>query len=134
MPEPSPSTNAARPSQRFLKTHRLRKRDEFQAVFVGRRTVARDDVLLIFGRRSELSHARLGLSVSKRLGNAPARNRWKRLLREAFRLDREQLPPGVDLVIIPQQKTPPHLTVIRRSLVSTARRLAKRLPSPESAR
>jgi ribonuclease P protein component len=96
--------------------------------------VARDDVLMIFGRRSELGHARLGLSVSKKLGNSPARNRWKRLLREAFRLDREQLPPGVDLVIIPQQKTPPHLSVIRRSLVSTARRLAKRLPSPESAR
>lgn len=48
------------------------------------------------------NHARLGLSVSKRVGNAPTRNRWKRLIREVFRKHRTELPP-VDIVIRPKK-------------------------------
>ena len=44
---------------------------------------------------------RLGLAVSRRAGNAVVRNRIKRVLREAFRLDREDLPPGLDVIVIP---------------------------------
>jgi len=44
--------------------------------------------------------ARLGLSVSSRIGNAVVRNRWKRRLREAFRQVRTTLPAGNDFVIV----------------------------------
>ena len=46
--------------------------------------------------------ARLGLSVSSRIGNAVIRNRWKRRLREAFRQVRARaaLPAGNDFVIV----------------------------------
>ena len=37
------------------------------------------------------------------------RNRWKRLLREAFRLCREELPGGIDLVVIPRGGDDPEL-------------------------
>ncbi len=45
---------------------------------------------------------RMGLVVSRRLGNAVQRNRIKRLLREAFRLNRERLQGGVDYIFSPR--------------------------------
>ena len=53
-------------------------------------------------RASLKNHARLGLSVSKRFGNAPNRNRWKRLVREVFRKNRQSLPP-IDIVARPKK-------------------------------
>ncbi len=46
---------------------------------------------------------RLGISVSKKVGNSCARNRVKRRLREFFRHNRQKLPSGVDMVIIAAQ-------------------------------
>ena len=48
---------------------------------------------------SERPPLRLGLAVSKGVGNAPARARMRRLLREAFRALRSSWPAGQDLVI-----------------------------------
>jgi len=52
-------------------------------------------------RHNQLPHARLGLAVSRKYGNAVARNRLKRSIRAAFR----QHPVGseaIDLLIMPQ--------------------------------
>jgi ribonuclease P protein component len=43
---------------------------------------------------------RLGLAVSRRVGNAVARNRVKRRVREWFRRERVSLPPGTDWVVV----------------------------------
>ena len=45
---------------------------------------------------------RMGLVISKKLGSAVLRNRIKRLLREAFRLNREKLQCGVDYIFSPR--------------------------------
>lgn len=42
----------------------------------------------------------MGFSVSKRLGSAVQRNRIKRCLREAFRINADKVRPGVDIVFI----------------------------------
>ena len=55
------------------------------------------------------------------------RNRWKRLLREAFRLQRDRLPKGVDLVVIPKLSPPPSYEEVAASLVGVARRAARRI-------
>ena len=43
---------------------------------------------------------RLGITVTKKIGNAVVRNRVKRVLREVFRRNRELFPPGTDVVFI----------------------------------
>lgn len=57
--------------------------------------------ITIFTVPNELGHCRLGLSVGSRVGNAVARNRIKRLIREAFRLEQHELAAvgGYDLVV-----------------------------------
>ena len=55
-------------------------------------------------RQNELGHARLGLTISKRVSKrAVERNRIKRLLRESFRRVRSQLPP-LDLVVMAREQ------------------------------
>jgi ribonuclease P protein component len=67
-----------------------------------------DEVLIVYGFPNGLGRIRLGLSVSRKVGNAVVRNRWKRLIREAFRLDilTDSPTEGLDLVVIPQKRLP----------------------------
>jgi ribonuclease P protein component len=56
--------------------------------------------LAAYSLPNDLGHLRLGISISRRVGTAPVRNRIKRLLREAFRSHRFEFPRGYDLVIV----------------------------------
>ena len=84
----------------FPRSHHLKKPSEFRAVFD--RGVKRHSRGFIFFRAaSSLPVPRLGVSVSRKIGGAVVRNRVKRLLREAFRLQAQALHlQGSDLVII----------------------------------
>ena len=115
----------------FPPEHRVRKQADFERIYQSR-IFAADNVLVINGVANGLPHPRLGLSVSKKVGNAVTRNRWKRLIREAFRLSRDQLPAGIDLIVRPQKGADPDLESITRSFTALARRIARRLPSTPS--
>ncbi len=83
----------------FSKELRLRKRGEFQRVAKeGKRLVGR--YLCVDCRPAK--KARLGISASARYGSSPERNRFKRLVREAFRHSYAAL-PSLDLNVIPRQ-------------------------------
>lgn len=71
---------------------------------------------------------RLGLSVGKRIfRHANRRNRLKRVLREAFRLEYAALPTGYDLVIVPAVPAcAPTLAEARKELVTLAHKAARR--------
>ena len=112
--------------RRFRLEHRLRKSALFAEVYARRCSVS-DASLVVYGRHNNQPHTRLGLSVSCKVGGAVQRNRWKRLLREAFRSVRERLPLGVDLVVIPRQADVPKLAEIETSLTVLAARIAKKL-------
>ena len=114
------------PNQRFPKTLHLLKQAEFDRVFASR-AYAADDHLIVHGCWNELSVSRLGLSVSRKSGNAVARNYWKRSIREAFRLNREELPTGIDLVVRPQKGATADSLAIQRSLPGLVQRLVKRM-------
>jgi ribonuclease P protein component len=82
----------------FPKATRLRRRHEFLTVQrEGRRRHTEHFVVL---RRPGGGSARLGVTVSSRVGNAVVRNRVKRLVREVFRRARTALRPPVDVVVI----------------------------------
>ncbi len=68
---------------------------------------------------------RLGLSVSRRVGNAAVRNRLKRLLREAFRLEQARMPVGCDLVVVVRPHGPRALDSYREILVRCAESLGR---------
>jgi ribonuclease P protein component len=83
---------------RYSRKLRLQHSLEFQAVYAGKVRESRGP-LTVFAIPNDLGHPRLGLSVGRKVGTAPKRNRIKRLLREAFRLMQHDLPRGYDLVI-----------------------------------
>ena len=83
----------------FPASARLSGKPRFDAVYAAGRRESRGP-LLLYSLPNSLGHLRLGLSVSRRIGSAVQRNAIKRLLREAFRLLRHDLPQGYDLVIV----------------------------------
>ena len=116
-------------TNRFPKSLRLCSTGQFQYVFANRCSVA-DSTLILFATPNDLPHCRLGLAVSKKIGNAVVRNRWKRLLREAFRTSQSELPGGLDLVVLPQRnvdvRTVKHLEQSLRHLTIKIAKRAKR--------
>ena len=116
---------------RFGPHLRLKKPADFERVY-RTRVFAADETLVINGDANELAHSRLGLSVSKKVGNAVVRNRWKRLIREAFRLSLDQLPAGLDLIVRPQKEAAADFAAICRSLSALATRIARRLRGAKS--
>jgi ribonuclease P protein component len=110
------------PSFSFPKRVRLLKTSDFDRVFAAKRS-AIDRLITIYGLPNDCGHPRLGLVASRRIGNAVVRNRWKRLLREAFRLSQHEL-PSLDLVCIPRSGNEPDLASLRQSLVRLAGKLA----------
>lgn len=88
-------------SYRFPKKVRLRKRHQFQR-FANRCNRAAGQWIIIESRSNHTLITRLGITVTKRFGKANERNRFKRIVREAFRQCQMHLPQGLDLNIKPR--------------------------------
>ncbi|MGL6094468.1 MAG: ribonuclease P protein component [Fimbriiglobus sp.] len=117
------------PDARFPARLRMKTPAEFKAVYDRKRSSA-DDRLIVYAGPNALGHPRLGLSVSKKVGGAPVRNRFKRLFREAFRLTKHEL-PAVDLILIPRPHAgEPTLDGVKESLLRLAHQAARKLPPP----
>jgi ribonuclease P protein component len=110
----------------FRPHERIKHPDDFRRAF-DRRRVESDGILVVYGVENSLAYPRLGICVSrKKIRDATARNRVKRLVREAFRLCKAELPPGVDLIVLPRGSRL-ELARTRESLVALARAVARRL-------
>ncbi|CAN5656112.1 hypothetical protein BH09PLA1_BH09PLA1_17380 [soil metagenome] len=102
----------------FPRTHRLTGKLNFAATYDAGIHESRGP-LRIFARPNDLPHARLGLSVSRRVGTAPRRNLIKRRLREAFRLLQHDFPRGYDLIIVVRPHKPLLLADYQKMLSAT---------------
>ncbi|MCH9613043.1 MAG: Ribonuclease P protein component [Chlamydiia bacterium] len=97
-------TGAVAPkSSAYPKTMRLSKRNEFAKVRAAE-TYFKGKSVHIQYRLNESEHpARLGITVSKKYGNAPKRNRFKRLVREGFRTQSSRFPRGLEMNVMPRR-------------------------------
>ncbi len=77
----------------------LKKTSEFQRVY-GRKKSYADKYLIMYISNNALEVSRIGISASKKIGNSVVRHRVSRLIREAYRLNKDKLASGFDIVIV----------------------------------
>ena len=82
-----------------MNVYRLKKNAEFRAVYRKGKSFS-NNLLVLYIYRNKKGINRLGISVSKKVGKSVIRNRIKRLIKENFRLNIEDIKVGYDLVFI----------------------------------
>ncbi|WP_100374333.1 ribonuclease P protein component [Bacillus sp. FJAT-45037] len=82
------------------KEQRIKKNEEFSSVFNKGQSVANRQFVLYSLKKEGQVNFRIGLSVSKKVGNAVTRNRIKRYVRTVFQTYQEDLPINYDFVVI----------------------------------
>ena len=121
------------PDLSFPKSLRLRTPAEFKAVYDAKRSVS-DSRLVVYAKPNGLTHSRIGLSVSKKVGIAVLRVRIRRLLREAFRLHQHEFPVGFDFVLVARPfKVEPTLAEYVAAMKSLFPSAVKRWPAGATA-
>ena len=110
---------------KFGPERRVRKRHEFQAIQGAGRRVAADHFVFIVARAAHAEQPpRLGITVTRRVGNSVRRSRIKRVVRAAFREKNGFVPVGFDMVVI-CRKDAPHLDT--RTVIDEFERSSRRL-------
>lgn len=119
--------------QTFQKANRIASGQTITQV-LRRGGCAADDCLVVFALPNQatgltIQFHRLGVTIPKKTGNAVNRNRWKRLIREAYRTQKADLPSDFQYVVRPKKGATPSWQKIQRSLPKLARKAAKRYAS-----
>ena len=118
----------------FPRKLRLLRTADFHRVYKQRHSVA-SGPLIIYGAQQAMSlaHPRIGISVSRRVGNAVVRNQWKRRLREAFRQVRSQVVENnIDVIVVVRATGKPAtgqkaMQDMERDLVALIRRVVSKI-------
>lgn len=79
--------------------HSIKKNSDFQLVYKGGKSYA-NKFLVMYVRETEREESRIGISVSKKVGNSVVRHHLARLIRESFRLNECRIQTGLDIVVV----------------------------------
>ena len=77
----------------------LKKNEDYQKVYHSGKSYA-NKYLVMYVKKNDLETGRLGISVSKKVGNSVVRHRVTRLIRESYRLNEAKLLQGYDIVVV----------------------------------
>ena len=118
----------------FPQKCRLKKRSEFEAVFNFRNSAADSDIV-VFLMPNGLGYSRLGIVIGRKLGNAVKRNRFKRIVREAFRKLKNSFPANFDILVLPRNPLNTKLksTDIENSLAMLVEKLYAKLKNSSNS-
>ncbi|MDP5276079.1 ribonuclease P protein component [Chengkuizengella axinellae] len=78
---------------------RLKKREDFNFIYRYGKSTANHQ-FVVYYKQNSIHHFRLGISVSKKTGNAVVRNRMRRVIKEIARHHEDKIKGGYDLIII----------------------------------
>ena len=117
----------------FGKTQRVTRSGDFTKI-IRLGTCVADDTLVLFAlpTASADQSIRIGITIPKKTGNAVQRNRWKRLIRESFRVQQADLPTGYEFIVRPKRGASPSWRAIEKSIPHLARKAAKRVRPNDS--
>ncbi len=87
---------------KMIFTDSLRKNSDFQEVYKSGKSYA-NKYLVIYTSKNGTDRNRLGISVSKKVGNSVVRHRIKRLVKESYRLHEQMFNSGLDIAVIARQ-------------------------------
>ena len=82
----------------------IKKNSDFQRVYKTARSYANKQ-LVMYVKKSDIPNNRIGISVSKKVGNSVVRHHVTRLIRESFRLNENTLKQGLDIIVVARAST-----------------------------
>ncbi len=101
----------------------IKKNRDFRILY-RRGKSAVDSVLAVYAKKNNRGMSRVGITVSTKVGKAVVRNRVRRRIREAYRLNRESLKCGYDIIIVARVRAgKSEYRDIEKSLLSLAGKL-----------
>lgn len=83
----------------MLKKDILRRKDDFTSIYKKGRSIG-ERYTVLFYKKNGLSYNRIAFLASKKVGNSVQRNRARRLMRENYRVLKDDIKQGYDLIFI----------------------------------
>nr|WP_326171944.1 ribonuclease P protein component [uncultured Oscillibacter sp.] len=108
----------------------IKENYEFRRIYQ-RGTSAVSGSMVVYCRKNKLGRSRLGITASTKIGEAVTRNRARRRLREVYRLNRDKLREGWDIILVARGRT---AAVSWKELNDTFLRLCRKLELLEGGR
>lgn len=84
---------------RMNQSESLRKNNDFKEIYRTGKSFA-NKYLVMYVKKNNFSYNRIGISVSKKVGNSVVRHRITRLIRESYRLSEDSLLGGLDIIVV----------------------------------
>ena len=87
----------------FPKSFRILKKKEYKNLFNNRLKVFGNDVVIDYQINQCIKNPKIGITVPKKFGKSHTRNKFKRVVKESFRLNKSHLPKNIVFNVYPKK-------------------------------